>query len=116
MPRQGAEALASGNFVRVPILNGGASNEMRLYVGYEVEAGAQITLDNYQDRLRALYGDNVDTVLAAYPADRYSSVPTALGTAMSDFMPGGRLEQLPVPAHGVARVTLGAGVPVRIRR
>ncbi len=91
VPRQGAEALASGNFVRVPILNGGASNEMRLYVGYEVAAGARITLDNYQDRLRALYGDNVDTVLAAYPADRYSSVPTALGSAMSDFMPGGGL-------------------------
>jgi len=91
VPRQGAEALASGNFVRVPILNGGASNEMRLYVGYEVEAGASITLDNYKDRLRALYGDNVDTVLAAYPAARYSSVPTALGSAMSDFMPGGGL-------------------------
>jgi para-nitrobenzyl esterase len=91
VPRSGAEALASGNFVRVPLLNGGASNEMRLYVGYEVAAGAQITLDNYQDRLRALYGHNVDTVLAAYPANRYSSVPTALGTAMSDFMPGGGL-------------------------
>ena len=91
VPRQGAEALASGNFVRVPILNGGASNEMRVYVGYEVEAGARITLDNYRDRLRALYGDNVDTVLAAYPAERYSSVPTALGSVMSDFMPAGGL-------------------------
>jgi len=91
VPRQGAEALASGKFVRVPILNGGASNEMRVYVGYEVEAGARITLDNYKDRLRALYGDNVDTVLVAYPAERYSSVPTALGSAMSDFMPAGGL-------------------------
>jgi para-nitrobenzyl esterase len=91
VPRQGSEALAGGKFVRVPILNGGASHEMRLYVGYEVEAGARITLDNYQDRLRALYGDNADTVLAAYPTDRYSSVPTALGTAMSDFMPSGGL-------------------------
>jgi para-nitrobenzyl esterase len=91
VPRQGAEALASGNFVRAPLLNGGASNEMRLYVGYEVEAGGKITLDNYKDRLRALYGDNVDVVLAAYPADRYSSVATALGSAMSDFMPSGGL-------------------------
>ena len=91
VPRSGAEAFATGKFVRVPIVNGGASHEMRLYVGYEVAAGGKITLDNYQDRLRALYGDKVDTVLAAYPADRYSSVPTALGTAMSDFMPGGGL-------------------------
>ncbi len=91
VPRPGAEAFASGKFVRVPILNGGTSNEMRLYVGYEVEAGASITSANYKDRLRALYGDNVDTVLAAYPAERYSSAPTALGSAMSDFMPGGGL-------------------------
>ncbi len=91
VPRQGSAAFTTGNFVRVPILNGGASNEMRLYVGYEVEAGARITSDNYKERLRALYGDNVDAVLAAYPADRYSSVPTALGSAMSDFMPGGGL-------------------------
>ncbi len=91
VPRAGSEAFATGNFVRVPILNGGTSNEMRLYVGYEVEAGARITTDNYGERLRALYGDNVDTVLAAYPTDRYSSVPTALGSAMSDFMPGGGL-------------------------
>ena len=91
VPRSGAEAFATGKFVRVPIMNGGASHEMRLYVGYEVAAGGKITLDNYPDRLRALYGDKVDTVLAAYPAGRYSSVPTALGTTMSDFMPGGGL-------------------------
>jgi para-nitrobenzyl esterase len=89
--RQGAEAFRTGKFLQVPILNGGASYEMRLYVGYEVEAGGQITAHNYADRLRALYGDNADTVLAAYPAARYSSPATALGTAMSDYMPGGGL-------------------------
>jgi para-nitrobenzyl esterase len=91
VPRQGAEAFRTGKFVQVPILNGGASYEMRLYVGYEVEAGGRITAQNYPDRLRALYGDNADTVLAAYPAARYSSPATALGTAMSDYMPGGGL-------------------------
>ena len=91
VPRQGAEAFATGNFVRVPILNGGASYEMRLYVGYEVEAGGKIDAGNYAARLRALYGDHADKVLAAYPASRYSSPATALGTAMSDYMPGGGL-------------------------
>ena len=87
LPRQGAEALASGNFVRVPIMNGGSRDEMRLYVGYEVAAGGVITRDTYPDRLRALYGDRADTVLAAYPSDRYPSAPSALGTVMSDFHP-----------------------------
>lgn len=89
--QQSAAAFTTGNFVRVPILNGGTSHEMRLYVGYELEAGGRITRDNYTDRLRALYGNNVETVLAAYPVDRFSSPPTALGTVMSDFMPSGAL-------------------------
>jgi para-nitrobenzyl esterase len=89
--RQGADAFRTGEFVQVPILNGGATYEMRLYVGYEVEAGGRITTGNYPERLRALYGVSADDVLAAYPAARYSSPATALGTAMSDYMPGGGL-------------------------
>lgn len=89
--RQGADAFRTGKFVQVPILNGGATYEMRLYVGYEVAAGGRITTDDYLDRLRTLYGDRADAVQAAYPAARWSSPATALGTAMSDFMPGGGL-------------------------
>jgi len=87
LPRPGTEALTTGHFVHVPILNGGSSYEMRVYVGYEVEAGAKITPEVYRERLRALYGTNADVVLAAYPVERYSSPPTALGSVMSDFMP-----------------------------
>jgi len=64
---------------------------MRLYVGYEVEAGGGITADNHLDRLRVLYGEHAEAVQAVYPAGRWSSPATALGTAMSDFMPGGGL-------------------------
>jgi para-nitrobenzyl esterase len=91
VPRTGADAFNSGRFVKVPILNGGTSYEMRVYVGYEVEAGGSITPANYLERLRALYGEHANEVFAAYPLDRYSSAPTALGTAMSDFMPRGGL-------------------------
>jgi para-nitrobenzyl esterase len=70
LPRQGAEALASGNFVRVPIMNGGNRDEMRLYVGFEVAAGGVITRDTYPDRLRALYGDRADTDLCLHERGR----------------------------------------------
>ncbi|NVO17195.1 MAG: carboxylesterase family protein [Rhodoplanes sp.] len=87
VPLQSFEALRTGRFVRVPVLNGGDSEELRLYVAYDVMAGARITAESYPDDLKAVYGDKSPTVLKAYPVTAYSSAPTALGSVMSDFSP-----------------------------
>jgi len=87
VPLQGAEAFRTGKFVRVPVMNGGTRDEMRLYLAYEVQAGEKITADNYAEKIKAIYGANADAIVKKYPAANYSSPAAALGTVMSDFHP-----------------------------
>jgi len=88
VPRQGADALASGRFVRVPVINGGNRDEMRLYVAYAAQAGDAVTAENFLAHLRSAYGKNAEAVLAEYPLSGFSSPAAALGTIESDFHPG----------------------------
>lgn len=91
VPRQGAEAFSNGRFLRVPIINGGNRDEMRLYVAYAIQGGQVVTNDTYPKLLTSLYGDVAPAVLAKYPLGKFSSAPAALGTAESDFVPDGPL-------------------------
>ncbi|WP_299453523.1 carboxylesterase family protein [uncultured Pigmentiphaga sp.] len=87
LPRDGVTSLQAGQFVRVPVLYGGTRDELRLYVGYAMQAGESITAGNHEELLRTIYGDHAPEVLARYPLSRYSSAPAALGSTMSDFRP-----------------------------
>lgn len=87
VPLPGAEAIPAGKFVHVPMINGGTSDELRLYVAYAAQAGQSVTKDNYADFLKETYGKNADAVLAEYPLGNYSSPPSALGSVWSDFRP-----------------------------
>jgi para-nitrobenzyl esterase len=87
IPLQGTEAMSSGRFIKVPMINGGDQNELRLYVAYAAMAGKHVTAGNYPAGLRAVYGDNTPLVLDEYPLGHFSSPPSALGSVMSDFRP-----------------------------
>lgn len=91
IPSQGASAFASGRFVKVPMINGGNRDEMRLYVAYAVAAGQAVTADTYPVLVKAIYGDIAPDVLAEYPLANYLFAPSALGTIESDFIAGGPL-------------------------
>ena len=87
VPIQPMEAFRSGRFVRVPIINGGNRDELRLYVAYDIQAGRPVTPANYSAHLQAIYGDKARQVEAAYPLIGFTSAASAFGTAMSDFTP-----------------------------
>jgi para-nitrobenzyl esterase len=91
VPRQGAEAFSTGRFLHVPIINGGNRDEMRLYVAYAIAAGQAVTADTYPKLLASMYGDAAPDVLVQYPPANFSSVPAALGTVESDYLPGNAL-------------------------
>ncbi len=87
-PNATMDALKSGAFLRVPILNGFTRDEMRLYVGYDVQGGAKITAETYPLAVRAIYGDKTAKVLARYPLKPGERPAETLGSLMTDFMPG----------------------------
>jgi len=87
VPRQGAQAMASGQFMQVPMINGGNREELRLYVAYAAQDGRHVTAQNYAASLQAVYGDKASRVLAEYPLSQFSSAASALGSVMSDFRP-----------------------------
>lgn len=87
LPAQGRQAIPAGNFVKVPIVNGGTRDELRLYVAYYIQGGGSVTKANYASLLEHLYGSHAEAVRKKYPLSAYSSAPTALGTALSDFNP-----------------------------
>ena len=91
VPRQPADAFAAGQFLKVPMINGGNRDEMRLYVGYELDAGGTITRDSYVTRLRTSYGEHAAEIAERYPLTEDTSPAEAVSRAESDFMPGGPL-------------------------
>jgi para-nitrobenzyl esterase len=91
IPLQGAQAMANGKVVRVPTINGGDRNELRLYVAYAAQEGHHISNENYAAALEGIYGTNAPMVLAEYPARNFSSAAAAFGSVMSDFTPSNGL-------------------------
>ncbi len=81
-------ALQAGDFARVPILFGFTRDEMRLYVGYDVQGGARITAETYPLAVRDIYGEKADQILERYPLKSGEHPAETLGSLMSDFMPG----------------------------
>ncbi len=80
-------ALASGQFNRVPIINGSNRDEWRLFVAIAELAGAPVTPANYQAAIASTLGVSpaVAAVIAAqYPLSAFPSPAVAIGAVGTD--------------------------------
>jgi para-nitrobenzyl esterase len=87
LPETLGTAFATGDFNRVPIINGTNHDEWRLFVALSELEGNPVTAANYQPMISATLGvpAAVAAVVAAkYPLTAYSSPSVALGAVGTD--------------------------------
>jgi para-nitrobenzyl esterase len=95
LPTSPAEAFKTGKIARVPILMGGTQDELRLYVGYDVQAGAKITPETLPFAIEKMYGQTdlekkrkaPQKILKEYSLKPGDVPAEKLGTIMSDYIP-----------------------------
>ncbi len=99
LPTSLGTAFASGNFNRVPIVNGTNRDEWRLFVALSELEGNPVTASNYQSMISSTLGvpAAVAAIIAAkYPLTAFSSPSVALGAVGTDAIfacPGLAIDQ-----------------------
>jgi para-nitrobenzyl esterase len=87
LPQTLKTAFATGDFNRVPIINGSNRDEWRLFVALGELAGNPVTAANYQSMISATLGvpPAVAAIIAArYPVSAFPSPAVALGAVGTD--------------------------------
>jgi para-nitrobenzyl esterase len=80
-------ALASGQFNRVPVVNGSNHDEWRLFVALAELGGAKVTAANYQGMISSTLGVSpavAAQIAAQYPLSAFPSPAIALGAVGTD--------------------------------
>lgn len=77
-------AFQTGQFNRVPVINGTNLNELRWSVGQSYLSGMSETAAEYQAYVQTTYGSNAAAVLAAYPLSAYADPGEALAAVETD--------------------------------
>jgi para-nitrobenzyl esterase len=76
-------AFASGQFNRVPVINGTNHDEWRLFVGLYTLLGYPVTAENYADQF-GVPPDVAAKIVAEYPLSNYDSPADAVGAVGTD--------------------------------
>ena len=88
MPVHPAEALKSGRFNKVTLINGSTRDEGRFFVGFpENETGVPMTAESYPATLEIFFGaDLAARVREEYPVGNYDSPSEAYAAAATDYL------------------------------
>ena len=114
LPQTLKTAFATGEFNRVPIINGTNHDEWRLFVALSELEGNPVTAANYQSMISATLGvpAPVAAVIAAeYPLSAYPSPAVALGAVGTDA-----IFACPGPDHRSDGIEIRADIRLRIQR
>jgi para-nitrobenzyl esterase len=87
LPESLGTAFATGDFNRVPIVNGTNHDEWRLFVALDTLEGDPVTAANYQSMISATLGvpaAAAAVIAAEYPLSAFSSPSVALGAVGTD--------------------------------
>jgi len=87
LPESLGTAFATGNFNRVPIINGTNHDEWRLFVALSELAGNPVTASNYQSMISSTLGVSAAAaavIAAKYPLTAFPSPSLALGAVGTD--------------------------------
>ena len=87
LPQSLQTAFATGEFNRVPIINGTNHDEWRLFVALSELQGAPVTAANYQAMIASTLGvpaSAAAVIAAEYPLSAYPSPSVALGAVGTD--------------------------------
>ncbi len=87
LPETLKTAFATGNFNRVPIINGTNRDEWRLFVALSELEGNPVTVSNYQSMISSTLGVSpaaAAVVAAKYPLSAFPSPSIALGAVGTD--------------------------------
>ncbi|MCY0929882.1 carboxylesterase family protein [Streptomyces sp. H27-H1] len=84
LPTEPRRALERGEFHRVPVVQGSARDEMRIFLGQTLAAYPVPDPQAYRSRLRAAFGARAGLVEAAYPVSAHPTPALAFAAVLSD--------------------------------
>jgi para-nitrobenzyl esterase len=86
LPADPARSIATGHFIRVPVIEGTTRDEYRTFqAGLENATKHRLTEDEYPTMVKSVFGDDAGKVLARYPVGRYGSASVAWSAVVTDW-------------------------------